>query len=439
MNIITLTPGAAGMYCGGCMRDNALTAALRRLGHDALQIPLYTPLTTDETDNSIEKIFFGGVNVYLQQNSKLSPLPEWIEKGLDSPGFLRFATSFGVKTNPAELGDMTVSMLLGEDGKQAREIDKLVDWLKASCAPDVICLSNALMTGAAKRLRAELKVPIVCTLQGEDFFLDHLPEKSRERAWEILRGNSAHVDAFIGVSRYYAGVMAARLQLPESKIFAVPNGIDLSGYAPAAKKPEKPTIVYLARMAPEKGIKVLVEAFTILRAKKEHSQLRLRIGGSLTANDKDFIRAIRGDLKTAGLLAHVDFLPNLDKAQKIALLQSGTVFSVPSTYGESFGLFVLEALACGVPVVQPRHAAFPEILAETGGGILCEPDVPVQLAAGLESLLTNTKLAAQLGEEGRKNVVEKFSVDRMARDVAVILKAQTADFRIRNEKGSAAG
>src|ERR1043165_697077 len=205
MNIVLLTPGAADMYCGGCLRDNALTAALRKLGHDALLVPLYTPLKTDDADNSIGKIFFGGVNVYLQQKSKLlRKLPTWIEKRLDDPAFLRFVTRFGIKTNPAQLGEMTISMLLGEDGNQAREVSKLAEWLTEHCKPDVICLSNALMTGIAKRLRGEMRVPIVCTLHGEDYFLDNLPERNRDEAWRLLRGCAEHVDAFIGASRYFA-------------------------------------------------------------------------------------------------------------------------------------------------------------------------------------------------------------------------------------------
>lgn len=418
MRIISLTPGAAGMYCGGCMRDNALTAALRRMGHDALLVPLYTPLTTDEADQSQEKIFFGGINVYLQQKSAmLRKLPKWVDQKIDSPGFLKFATSFGIKTDPAQLGDMTVSMLQGEEGYQSREIDKLIDWMKEITRPDVICLSNGLMAGLAKRLKEELKVPIFCTLQGEDFFLDNLPEKAREKSWNLLRGCAEHVTGFIAVSRYYADNMAARLKVPPAKMFAVHNGINLRDYAPAAHPPHHPTIVYLARMAPEKGLKTLVEAFKILKARNKFPGLSLRIGGSLTANDKAFVQSLQADLKRADCLHDVEFLPNLDKQQKINLLQSGSVLSVPATYGEAFGLFVLEALACGVPVVQPRHGAFPEVLAETGGGILCEPDSALDLADNLSMLLAEPEKAAQMGAEGRKRVLEKFNVERMAEDV----------------------
>ena len=418
------------MYCGGCLRDNALTAALRRMGHDALLMPLYTPLTTDETDQSHARIHFGGVNVYLQQKSKFARLknvPEWIDRKLDSAGLLRFATGFGLKTDPAELGEMTVSMLQGDDGLQARELDKLTKWLKENTRPDVICLSNGLMAGLAKRLRAELNVPVVCTLQGEDYFLDNLPESSREKAWNLLRGCAKHVSAFVAVSRYYAGTMTERLKLPPEKMFAVHNGIDLRGYAPAPHAPKFPTIVYLARMAPEKGLATLIDAFKILKNRNAFPGLSLRIGGSLTANDKAFVKALQADLKRSGFSRDVEFLPNLDKQQKIELLQSGSVFSVPATYGEAFGLFVLEALACGVPVVQPRHGAFPEVLAETGGGILCEPDNAVDLADNLAQLLSNPEKAAQMGADGRQRVLEKFSVERMAADVLKVFQIVRAE------------
>lgn len=432
MRIVMLTPGAAGMYCGGCLRDNALTAALRRMGHDALLVPLYTPLLTDDADQSLDKIFYGGVNVYLQQKAPmLRNLPEWLDKKIDSAGFLKFATGFGIKTDPAQLGEMTVSMLRGEDGLQSRELEKLTSWLSGNTQPDVVCLSNGLMAGMAKRLRETLKVPVVCTLHGEDFFVDSLTEKWREIAWNLLRSCVEHIDAFIGVSRFYAETMAARMKIPAAKVFSVHNGIDLRGYEPAAHPPHFPTIVYLARMAPEKGLKTLVDAFKILKGRNEFPGLTLRIGGSYTKNEHAFVKGLQDDLKRSGFWKDVEFLPNVSKEQKIALLQSGTVFSVPAVYGEAFGLYVLEALACGVPVVQPRHGAFPEVLAETGGGVMCEPEGVVSLVENLSLLLSQPEKAKALGEAGRKRVLEKYSVERMGADVLKIfemLHAKTQSF-----------
>lgn len=419
-----LTPGAGGMFCGACMRDNALAAALRKLGHEVSLVPLYTPLTLDEPAGMEERIFFGGVNVFLQQKSALfRHTPEWLDRPLDNPKLLRTAASLAVKTKPEELGELTISMLRGEEGRQAKELEKLIAWLIARPGADVLCLSNILLAGLARRLREALRVPVVCTLQGEDFFLDGLPQPQRAQAWELLSQRAADITAFISVSRYYGGVMRGRLNLPEGKVHAVHNGIDLSGYGPPPRQPAPPTVGYLARLAPEKGLRTLVAAFKVLRRRSKVPGLRLRIAGSLTLGDKSFVEEISADLKQSGLSRDVDLLPNLDRQQKISFLQSLTVFSVPAVYGESFGLYVLEALACGVPVVQPRHGPFPEILEATGGGVLCAPGNAEDLAAKLEELLLDEPRRTALGMAGRRRVFADFSIERAARDVAQVLQS----------------
>lgn len=425
MRIVHLTPGAGGMFCGACMRDNALAAALRRLGHEVSLVPLYTPLTLDEPAGSEERVFFGGINVFLQQNIALfRHTPGWADKLLDNAKLLRAAQSLAAKTKPEELGALTLSMLKGEEGRQAKELEKLIAWLAARPAVDVLCLSNILLAGLARRLRAALNVPILCTLQGEDFFLDGLPEPQRAQAWELLSQRAADIAAFIAVSRYYGGVMRERLGLPAEKVHVVHNGIDLSGYGPAPQQPAQPAVGYLARLAPEKGLRTLVAAFKALRARRHWAQgLRLRIAGSLTPGDKPFLEEISADLGRSDLSQDVDMLPNLDRRQKISFLQSLTVFSVPAIYGESFGLYVLEALACGVPVVQPRHGPFPEILEATGGGVLCNPGDAEDLAAKLEELLLDEPRRSALGAAGRQKVLADFSIERAARDVAHIFQS----------------
>lgn len=423
------------MYCGACMRDNALALALRRLGHDALLIPLYTPLTTDEPDNSLERIFFGGINVFLQQKTALfRKTPQWMDNRLDNRALLRMALGIGIKTEPKELGELTISMLKGEDGFQAKELNKLTAWMIEHVKPDVICLSNALLCGMAHKLRETLKVPIVCTLQGEDYFLDGLPDAQRAEAWDLLRKCAAEVDAFIGVSRYYSETMRARLNLPPEKIDTVYNGIDLTGYAPPPKATESPTIGFLSRMAPEKGLRTLVHAFKLVCEKMPAA--KLHIAGSKTAGDEAFVAEIAAEIKRDGLAPHVTFSPNVDRAQKIAFLRSLSVLSVPAEYGESFGLYILESLACGVPVVQPRHGAFPELIEATGGGILYEPGKVEELAAKLCDLLGDTARRKELGEKGRQSVLERFSLERMAKDVVSVFDGviHHRDHRAHGEK-----
>jgi len=403
------------------MRDNALASALKRLGHDTLLIPLYTPLTTDEPDNSHSRIFFGGINVFLQQKTALfRKTPEWMDRKLDNPGLLRRAMSFGVKTEPKELGELMISMLKGENGFQAKELKKLTGWLSGNVKPDVICLSNVLLAGITRKLQETLRVPVVCTLQGEDFFLDGLPQPQRTQAWELLKQRASEIDAFIAVSDYYGKIMQTRLGLNANKIHVVHNGIDVAGFSPGAVSDSAPILGYLARMAPEKGLRTLIEAFKILRQK--FPALRLYVAGSKTATDEAFVGEIQAQLKKDDLTDAVQFFPNLDKRQKIEFLRSLTVFSVPAEYGESFGLYVLEALACGVPVVQPDKGGFPEVLHATGGGLLYHAGNVADLAGKIETLLTDAPARRALGARGRSAVLETFTLEHMARNVASVFQ-----------------
>ncbi len=424
MRILLLTPGTGSFYCGTCMRDNALALALRRQGHDALMVPMYLPPTLDEASAAEgAPLFYGGVNVYLQQASPLfRKTPRWVDRLFDSPAVLRSAAKRAGMTKASELGAMTLSMLRGEDGHQAKELDHLVAWLAGDGKADVVCLSNALLMGLARRIRNETGAKVACTLQGEDTFLDSLSEPHRTESWRTLAERAADVDAFVAVSRYHADLMTDRMKLPPERVHVVYNGIDLTGYGPPTPL-EPPALGYLARMYPPKGLGTLVEAYLLLRKSKRIKGLKLRVAGAQTAGDVSYVADLRAKLEAEGLGADVAFFPNVDRDAKIAFLRGLSAFSVPATYGESFGLYVLEALAAGVPVVQPRHAVFPELLAETGGGVLfAPPDDPRALADALEELLCDPQRARALGEEGRRRVSEKFHVDAMAANVARIFE-----------------
>jgi glycosyltransferase involved in cell wall biosynthesis len=415
MRVIQITPGTGSFYCGTCLRDNALVAELRRQGHDALMVPLYLPLRVDEAPTTGDTpLFYGGVNVYLQQKSALfRKSPRWLDRFLDAPSVLQLAASRAGSTEARELGDLTVSTLRGEEGRQIKELDRLAGWLTAE-QPEVVCLSNALLVGLARRIRQRTGAAVVCTLQGEDAFLDSLPDGDREAAWSALIERAADVDAFIAVSHYYGDVMRRRARLAAGRVHVVPNGILLDGYGPAPAPPKPPVLGYLARLCPQKGLATLVDAYLLLRQRDRLPGLRLWVAGSMTASDRPFVEHVRARLAAAGVGDDVQFLPNLSRDDKIAFLQSLSALSVPATYGESFGLYVIEALAAGVPVVQPRHAAFPELIEATGGGLFCEPDDPESLAAAVEELLRDPAAARAMGARGREAVRERFNVSRMA-------------------------
>ena len=410
MNLVQLTPGTGNFYCGSCLRDNALVRGLRERGHDALMVPLYLPLIVDEPSASAgTPIFLSGISVYL---SNKFIVPGWLDRALSSPGLLRMAAGLVGMTSPRQLGQSAVAMLQ-PDAAHA-ELERLIGWLRSQPAPDVICLSNSLLTGLATRLKQEFRVPIICTLQGEDSFLDALPEPYRERSWELLAQRCAGIDHFIAVSRYFSDVMTKRLNLPAERVSVVHPGIAVNEFLP--ENASHPVIGYLARMHPTKGLDTLVEAFLQLKT----PGARLRIAGAMTGRDKAFVTSLRRKLGD-----RAEFLPNLDRAAKADFLRSLSVFSVPATYGEAFGMYVLEALAAGVPVVQPRHGAFPEVLAATGGGLLCEPNQPAALAAALDELLADPARARHLGAAGRQAVREKFNTVVMTANVEAILQKVT--------------
>jgi glycosyltransferase involved in cell wall biosynthesis len=421
MRVIHLTAGTGSFFCGTCLRDHALVKALRRLGHDAVMVPLYLPLVLDDSGSSEgSPLFFGGINVYLQQKSAFfRHTPQWLDKLLDSPVLLRQAGRKAGMTNPRELGEMTLSMIEGEHGHQAKELDKLVAWLVEQKL-NVVCLSNSLLIGVARRVREALRVPIICSLQGEDVFLDSLPDPYRERCWQLVQERAADVDRFVAPSRYYNALMQERLQLAPGKIAVIYNGIDLDGFAPAAATPKFPTVGFLARMCPEKGLDTLVEAFIKLAPRVP--QARLKIGGTQTDADRAFVNDLTVKLRQAGIGNAVKFLPNLTHAEKQQFLRGLTVLSVPTRLGEAFGLFVLESLASGVPVAQPDNGAFPELIELTGGGILYPQGDANSLADALEKMLLDPARAAELGRHGREIVNTHFTSDAMARNFEKLLK-----------------
>src|SRR5688572_11974801 len=271
------------MYCGSCLRDNALAAALLARGHDVVLTPIYTPTRTDERNVSRAQVFFGGISVFLEQQVPLfRHTPRVFDRLWDAPWVIRLASRRQIKVDPASLGKMTVSMLRGEQGFQAKEIEKLLEWLRSEPPYDVINLPYALLLGLAEPRRRDRKVPICCTLQGEDLFLDGLGAPYRAEALELIRSASRHVDAFLPVSEYYRDYMPGYLGVPREKMRLVPLGINMDGYSPRApRRQETFTIGYLARVAPEKGLHVLCEAYRDLRATPNAGKSRLLAAGYL--------------------------------------------------------------------------------------------------------------------------------------------------------------
>lgn len=413
--IAYLTAGGAGMFCGSCMRDNTLAAALTRLGCDVQLIPLYTPIRTDEEDVSVDRVFFGGINVYLQQRLPLIRyLPGALVRWLDHPWLLNGVGRLGIKTSGGQLGSLAVSVLRGEHGRQRGEVFRLVDWLADHLRPQLINLSNLLIAGCVPTLKRRLRAPVLVTLQGDDLFVEDLPEPYQSQARDELRRLAAEVDGFLVFSQYYAEFMADFLRVPLDRFHIVPMGIRLDDYqtlSPLGERP--PTVGYLARLCRAKGLHVLADAYLRLRRMPGAERARLRVAGWLPTTERAFAEAEFEKLRKA-VGDDFQYLGQLERADKLKFLRSIDVLSVPTVYREPKGIFVLEALASGVPVVQPAHGAFPELLSATGGGRLVPPGDAEALARALHELLTDHPARAALGQVGRQRVLKEFGAERMA-------------------------
>ncbi|HSI12759.1 MAG TPA: glycosyltransferase family 4 protein [Chthoniobacter sp.] len=433
MKIILLTPGTGSYHCGVCMRDNALAKELHRQGHDALMLPMYLPLTLDEDAASPDMpIFFGGVSTYLREKIPwLRHMPRWMDRLLSNHALLRLvAGKAAARTGGPDVANLTLSMLRGEHGNQAAEIEELITWLREHGKPDVVWLSTALQAGLAKRIKAELGVPVIGFLQGEDAFIDGLGLPWSEQVWKLLGERMRDADRWIAPSQYFASLMANRIAWNaadcERGLQVVPNGLSLDGYGIAASRAPQ-TIGYLARFIPGKGLGLLIEAFITLKKRGRFPQAKLRCAGSMTEGDAKYVETLKARLRTAGCEADVEWHPNVSREEKIAFLEGLTLFSVPATYGEAFGMYVIEALAAGVPVILPNSAAFPELVEATGGGRLFElaasEDINAErLTDTLESLLTDPEKARALGESGRAAVQREYTIGRLAERLVAITR-----------------
>ncbi len=449
MRIVQLTPGTGNFHCGGCLRDEALIKALRQRNHDAVMLPLYLPTVLDSDHRNDDStapsgsaaevpVFFGGVNVYLQQKSGLfRHTPRWFDRFWDNRWLLKKAAARSGMTRARDLGEMTVSMLQGRHGRQVKELDRLLDWLENQGKPDVVCISNALLLGMAGSIQDRLGVPVVGTLQGEDGFLDSLPEPWRQDAWALVAESARKTDALIAVSPYYGKIMSDRLGLSLDAIDVVQNGIDASDM-PAERRHEQTglTLGYLARLCEVKGLRMLVEAFIRLKQRPELNDLRLLAVGAATASDEPLIDELKQRLADAGHEDDVEFRRNVGRAEKIAALREMSVLSVPAEYGEAFGLYVVEAMACGVPVVQPDHAAFPDLISATGGGILYRCGDVASLTDQLDGLLRDAERRTALGTAGARSVRERFSHHNMAEGIERVLQRTIATAKNRGKTDS---
>lgn len=431
MRILSITAGAAGMYCGSCFRDNALAAELLALGHDVTLQPVYTPTLVDEPNVSQPKVLFGGINIYLQQSSPLfRRMPRLLDRLLDAPRLIRMLASGGGTTDPSLLGELALSTLDGRNGVLRKEFDKLVEWIRAEPLPDVINIPNSLLISMAAPLGEVTGRPVCCTLQGEELFLNGLQPAYRSRALEAMRRQVPTVDRFIAVSDYCASFMTELLHIPPGRIDVVPLGINLQGYERRDVPRERFVVGYFARVAPEKGLQELARAYVTFRRRAGNADVRLEVAGYMAPSQSAYLDGTRAILERAGYGGEFRYHGAVDRQGKLAFLRELDVLSVPATYDEPKGMFLLEAMASGVPVLQPRRGAFTEVVEKTGGGLLVTPDDIDSLADGLNALWSDRRRARALGQQAFEGVRAHYSIQQSAARLIEVYQATLGERRM---------
>jgi glycosyltransferase involved in cell wall biosynthesis len=418
MKVVNIVPGFGGtFYCGNCLRDSAYVKSLRASGHEAITLPLYLPLTSkDYTSENDIPVFYGAVNIYLGQNFRIfRSMPKWLHNFFNSPSILRYAAKKSGSTRATGLEEMTISMLRGADGFQKDELDELIYFLKHHEKPDVVHLSNALLLGLAKKIKEELQIPVVCSLQDEDVWVDAMDEPYRSQIWKLMGEKALDTDALIAVSNFFANQMKQKMSIPDDKLKVVYIGVDPSKYS--VKKPnlDVPTIGYLSRSNRENGFEVLIDAFVELKENPKFSNVKLRVTGGKTDDDNKFISQQVNKLKRKGYQNDIEFVEDFRTEALSSFFDGLTILSVPVLEGEAFGLYQLESLASGIPIVQPALGAFPEIIEATGGGVIYQPNSPKALYEKLAEVISNPEQIKQMSMDGRRAVEEKFNTEILIR------------------------
>jgi len=428
MKIVNIVPGFGGtFYCGNCLRDSAYSKSLKASGHEAITLPLYLPLTSKDfnPENDIP-VFYGAVNVYLEQKFRFfRKMPHWLHSFFNSPSILRYAAKKSSSTRATGLEDMTISMLQGSDGYQKEELDELIYFLKHHEKPDVVHLSNALLLGLAKKIKEELQIPVICSLQDEDVWVDVMNEPHRSQVWKLMGEKALDTDALIAVSNYFADQMKQKMSIPDEKLQVVYIGVDTSKYSVKTPNLDIPTIGYLSRSNKENGFEILIDAFIKLKENPKFRNTRLKVTGGRTSDDDKFISQQVDKLKRKGYQNDIEFIEDFRTESLGNFFEGLTLLSVPVLEGEAFGLYQIESLASGIPLVQPALGAFPEIIEATGGGVTYQPNTADALAKKLEEVLSNPEQIKQMSSNGLKAVNEKFNTSVLVQKMIEVYKSVT--------------
>ncbi len=426
MKVVFLVTGSGGsFYCSNCFRDMMYFKALKASdGITSNAIPLYLPPEKMYSDSGFDdKVFFGAISTYLREKFRIfKDMPTFFDKILDSPLLLKIAANQAGTTRTEGLEDITLNMINGKYTAREKEVNRLTTYLKHNGKPDIIQLSNALIIGLAYQIKRLIDVKIVCSLQNEDDWINDMAEPFQSRAWKMIGEEAVNVDAFICPSNYFKEFFIDKTGIPAEKIHVIPSGIDLNWVSDSVKTNPDPAIGFFSRVSYHNGFDKMTDAFILLKKMKEFENLSLHVCGGYTGDDKPFISDQIKKIKENGFSRSVKIYPEFIGNYKVEFLNSIDVLSVPVRKHDAYGLYILEANAAGIPVVQPATGSFEEIISLTGGGVLYQPDTVEDLVNNIKNLLNDRYLIKELGNKGKVAVREKLSFTTMAEGLVRVYK-----------------
>jgi glycosyltransferase involved in cell wall biosynthesis len=417
MKIVYLITGSGGsFYCGNCYRDMIFVRAIRKVpGIKASAIPLYLPPDNSTVASGLDKnVFFGAISMYVREKIPFfRNMPAFMDKILDSSSMLRMAARQAGTTNTAGLEEMTLHMIEGDNAFRKHEVDRLVKYLEKDGKPDIIHLSNALILGLARQLKKRMKVKVVCSLLNEDDWIEEMAEPYRSKAWEMIGIESQHVDSFVTPSVYYRDLFIKKTGIAGSNISVVPLGYEPEETASATRISDFPVIGFFSRINHMNGFDKIADAFISMKS-DGYPGLSLHVCGGYTGSDRHFVSEQMKKIRDHGFERSVRIYEGFEGDMKLEFFNNVDLISVPVRKYDGYGLYLLEANAAGIPVVQPATGAFPEIIEATGGGTTYSPDSIDELIKSLSLLLDNHSLREYLGKKGMEGVKSKLSLGKMS-------------------------
>lgn len=437
MKILIITTGSGdSFYCGNCLRDNTYARALLAQKHDVTLMPLYLPVQeVAPAGKKKPPIFFGAVSFFVsQQWFRNKGIPGWLERWLNGPFFLRLASKMAGSTRVKGLEEHTLSMIEGNNSAFRKEAEKLIDWIETD-KPEVIHLSNTLIIGLAPLLKKRLNIPVVCSLQDEDTWIDLMEEPFRSRAWQGIVNQRRYLDGLVSPSTFYKEKMEARLPgLSPIKVvhtgwtgkplFTPTPEISLPpDFQKGAKALNPPVIGFLSRMNQANGLDILAEAFVLLKKSNRLPNLRLHVAGGSTHDDAGFMKHVHTLLAPYAQSVSIeegDFL----QTDKREFLMHISVLSVPLRFEEAFGLYLCEGFATGTPALMPDSGSSREVIGKAGRVYL--PNTPEKLASELERLLSSEPDFKQMQTEALTAAVSRFGAEAMARELELFYRESAA-------------